>query len=121
MSLVHSGASASIPTEQTDKPVIASDETWPDTALAKTIYAHFTDFEGLNPEEAADSTGALLYSLQQIGVVGSMPEPGNGVRVADAATLPLGDLTADEVREWFPDEREGDGDEWFHDSDMGAR
>jgi hypothetical protein len=121
MSLVHSGQEAVIPTEQTDKPVLASDETWPDTVLAKTIYAHFADFEGLNPEEAADSTGALLYSLQQIGVVGSMPEPGNGVRVADAATLPLGDLTADEVREWFPDEREGDGDEWFHDSDMGAR
>ena len=104
MSLAHSASLHTQPA--TDGSVLASDETWPDTALAKTIYTHFTDFEGLNPEEAADSTGALLYSLQQIGVVGSMPEPGNGVRVADTATLPHGDLTADEVREWFPDERE---------------
>jgi len=77
---------------------------WPDTVLAKTVYNHFADFEGLAPDEAADLTGALLYSLQQIGVVGSMPEPGNGVRVADAAT-------EDALR----------AEDWFHDSDMGAR
>ena len=104
-----------------DGPVLVTDE-WPDTVLARTIYDHFATFEGLSPDEAADSAGALLYSLQQIGVVDSMPEPGNGVGVADTATLPHGDLTADEVREWFAEEQElFDGDDWFHDSDMGAR
>lgn len=60
---------AEIPTVQTEKPVLVTDE-WPDTVLARTIFDHFVTFEGLAADEAADSTGALLYSLQQIGVVG---------------------------------------------------
>lgn len=104
-----------------DGTSVVTQEEWPDTILARTIYDHFLTFEGLSPYEAGDSTGALLYSLQMIGVVGAMPVPGNGVGVADTATLPHGDLTAAEIREWFPDEREGDGDEWFHDLDMGSR
>ena len=55
---------------QDDGSVVSEALEWPDTVLSKTIYNHFADFEGLAPDEAADSTGALLYSLQQIGVVG---------------------------------------------------
>ena len=73
MSLAHSPSAHTQPVAET--PVLASDETWPDTALAKTIYAHFADFEGVAPDEAADSTGALLYSLQKVGIVGAPPEP----------------------------------------------
>ena len=105
-----------------EKVALSTDATWPDTALAKTIYAHFVEFEGLNPDEAADSTGALLYALQQIGVVAPSPDAGNGARVSRAAPpLPHGDLTEDEVREWFSDEQPDHGDDWFHDSDMEAR
>ena len=145
---VHSPSAHTQPVAGT--PVLVSDETWPDTALARTIYNHFADFEGLAPDEAADSTGALLYSLQQIGVVGSMPEPGNGVRVADTATPPVpcpscGGTTDDEcndrracreVLDAIADETcrrmvaypvDDDAEDalratdWFHDSDMGAR
>jgi hypothetical protein len=49
---------------------IEADEPWPDTVLARTIYSHFTDFEGLDACEAADSAGALLYALKMIGVTG---------------------------------------------------
>lgn len=93
--------------------------------LARTIYQHFAEFEGMHPDEAADSTGALLYSLQMVGIVGgSMPEPGNGGRVAATPTLPHGDLTPDEVREWFPDDAAEDAlraEDWFQDADMGSR
>ena len=62
---------------------LTTDDTWPDTALAKTIYAHFAEFEGLHRDEAADSTGALLYSLQQVGIVGTaaQDDPAKGLEV----------------------------------------
>lgn len=78
----------------------------------------FTPREGADVIAAWNRRAALAATTT---VVGSMPEPGSGAGVADTATLLHGELTDDEVREWFPDEREADGDDWFHDSDMGAR
>ena len=58
MSLVHSGASAVIPTEQTDKPVIASD----DWAMPREITVAIT-LAGSEARSQEDTLSALLMAL----------------------------------------------------------
>jgi hypothetical protein len=72
-------------------------------ADTRCVNAHDLCWQG-GPCPYCEVTGYRDERGRFATVVGSMPEPGNGVRVADTAT-------EDALR----------AEDWFHDSDMGAR